>query len=160
MDLQTLIASHKNGQSYQELADRTNGIITRASFQAIATRTVKAFPSPDTIRGLAAALNVPESSIIRATAESLGLGKDDPRGPRTPQGIADLEEQHSRLLVKLHHAEEERYYWQNHAHTYKHQARKLSKFFQRLNPITRERPYMLAGTGHQAHHMQALAGEK
>lgn len=155
MDLQTLIASHKNGQSYQELADRTNGTVTQPSFQAIATRTATGFPKPETIRGLALALNVPESSIIRAAAESLGLGKDDPRGPRTPQGIADLEEQHSRLLVKLHRTEEERYYWQNHAHTYKHQARKLSKFFQRLNPITRERPYMLTGTGHQYDYMNA-----
>lgn len=151
MDLHTLIASRKNGRSYQAMADSTNGAINQKAFQGIATRETKAFPGPDTIKGLAAALNVNQRTIINAIAESLDLCQDDPTGPRSPQAVADLEEQHSKLLEKLHHLKEQIYFWQNHAATY----RKYRQHFTRLQPIAQQRPWLIAGTQHQADHMNA-----
>lgn len=47
--------------------------MTSQRLQQIATTTPKAFPSPDTIRGLARGLRVSESVVVLAVAESLGL---------------------------------------------------------------------------------------
>ena len=156
MNLHTLIATYKDGRSYQALADSSNGAISQKAFQSIATRETKAFPSADTIKGLATALNVNQRTIINAIAESLGLCQEHPTGPRSPQAVADLEEQHAKLLEKLHHLQEQNYYWQNHAATYKQYRR----HFTRLQPIAQQRPWLIAGTQHQADHMQSLAGEK
>lgn len=150
MNLQALIATHKNGRSYQALADNSNGIMTHQSFQGIATRPTKAFPSPETIKGIATALNVSQRTVILAAAESLGLCKDDPTGPRSPQAIADLETEHTKLLEKTWHLQEQIYYWQNHASTYKQYRR----HFTRLQPIAQQRPWLIVGTQHQANHMQ------
>ncbi|ALQ31223.1 hypothetical protein AA310_05800 [Arthrobacter sp. YC-RL1] len=151
MDLHTLIETHKDGRSYQALADSSNGAISQKAFQAIATREIKAFPNAETIKGIARALNVQERRVISALAESLGLCQDDPTGPRSPQAVADLEEQHSKLLEKLHHLKEQIYFWQNHAATY----RKYRQHFTRLQPIAQQRPWLIAGTQHQADHMNA-----
>lgn len=151
MDLHTLIATHKNGRSYQTLADNSNGTITRAALQRIATYETKAFPGPETIKGIATALNVTQRTVILAAAESLDLLADDPTGPRSPAQIENLEEQHTKLLEKLHHLQEQIYYWQNHAATY----RQYRRHFTLLQPIAQQRPWLIAGTQHQADHMKA-----
>lgn len=73
MNLNELIAVHKSGRSYEELARDCGGGITSQRLQQIATTTPKAFPSADTIRGLARGLRVSESVVVLAVAESLGL---------------------------------------------------------------------------------------
>lgn len=151
MDLHTLIATHKNGRSYQALADSSNGAISQKALQRIATYETKAFPGPETIKGIATALNTTERRVINSIAESLGLCQDDPTGPRSPAQIADLEEQHTKLLEKLHHLKEQIYYWQNHAATY----RQYRRHFTRLQPIAQINPWRKAGTQHQADHMKA-----
>jgi len=155
MDLQTLIATHKNGRSYQALADNSNGTINQKAFQGIATRPTKAFPSPETIKGIATALNISQRTVINAIAESLDLCQENPTGPRSPQAVADLETEHTKLLEKLHHLHEQLYYWQNHAATY----RKYRHHFTRLQPIAQINPWRIAGTQHQADHMQAVESE-
>lgn len=73
MNLNELIAVHKSGRSYEELARNCGGGITSQRLQQIATTVPKAFPSADTIRGLARGLRVSESVVVLAVAESLGL---------------------------------------------------------------------------------------
>lgn len=73
MNLNELIAAHKSGRSYEELARDCGGVMTSQRLQQIATTAPKAFPSADTLRGLAKGLRVSESVVVLAVAESLGL---------------------------------------------------------------------------------------
>lgn len=73
MNLKELIAIHKSGRSYEELARDCGDVLTSQRLQQIATTAPKAFPSADTIRGLARGLRVSESVVVLAVAESLGL---------------------------------------------------------------------------------------
>lgn len=73
MNLTELIAAHKSGRSYEELARDCGGVLTSQRLQQIATTVPKAFPSADTIRGLARGLRISESVVVLAVAESLGL---------------------------------------------------------------------------------------
>lgn len=154
MNLQALIETYADGRSSVQLEKDSNGLTNRETIKALRGgrgKTTTAFPRPDTIRGLAIALGVTEKNIVDATAETLGLTAENPTGPRKPKAVADLEEQHAKLLEKLHHLQEQIYYWQNHAATYKQYRR----HFTRLQPIAQQRPWLIAGTQHQANHMQA-----
>lgn len=73
VNLNELIATHKSGRSYEELAKACGGVLTSQRLQQIATTTPKAFPNAATIRGLARGLRVPESVVVLSIAESLGL---------------------------------------------------------------------------------------
>lgn len=71
--LQALVADWKGDRSYEQLAALSDGRLSRARIQQIATREMKAFPDAATLAGLAQALDVPVQEVVLATARSLGL---------------------------------------------------------------------------------------
>lgn len=71
--LQALVADRKGDRSYEQLAALSDGRLSRARIQQIATREMKAFPDAATLAGLAMALDVPVQEVVLATARSLGL---------------------------------------------------------------------------------------
>lgn len=71
--LQALVADRKGDRSYEQLAALSEGRLSRARIQQIATREMKAFPDAVTLAGLAQALDVPVQEVVLATARSLGL---------------------------------------------------------------------------------------
>lgn len=71
--LQALVADRKGDRSYEQLAALSDGRLSRARIQQIATREMKAFPDAATLAGLAQALDVPVQEVVLATARSLGL---------------------------------------------------------------------------------------
>lgn len=73
MNLQDLIADRKDGRSYEALATACGGTPAAKRLQQIATTPLRAFPDPDSIRGLARGLRVGERAIVLAAAESLHL---------------------------------------------------------------------------------------
>lgn len=73
MNLTELIAIHKSGRSYEQLAKDCGGVLTSQRLQQIATTPLKSFPAPATVRGLAIGLRISESVVVLAIAESLGL---------------------------------------------------------------------------------------
>ncbi|GAB3621140.1 hypothetical protein GCM10027417_24010 [Glutamicibacter endophyticus] len=154
MNLQTLIEVHAQGRTSVQLEKDSNGLTNRETINALRGkrgRPMTAFPKPDTIRGLAHALKVTEQTIILATAESLDLCQPDPNSPKGHQPPPNLETEHTKLLEQHWQLKERLYYWQNHATTY----RKYRQHFKNLTPIAQHRPWLLAGTQHQANHMQA-----
>lgn len=71
--LQALVADRKGDRSYEQLAALSDGRLSRARIQQIATREMRAFPDAATLAGLAQALDVPVQEVVLATARSLGL---------------------------------------------------------------------------------------
>lgn len=76
MKLDELIRTTKGGRSYVALARDTNGKLGAARWQQIATRPLRTFPDPGTIAAIAAALRVPQRTVVLAAATSLGLQVD------------------------------------------------------------------------------------
>lgn len=72
-DLATLIANAKGGRSYDRIAADAGGVPTSARLQQLATKPLKNFPDPDTIRGLARGLSTSVTEVVAACAASLGL---------------------------------------------------------------------------------------
>ncbi|WP_263251603.1 helix-turn-helix domain-containing protein [Saccharopolyspora rosea] len=78
MTLGELIARRREhlGMSYQAIADQasTYGLpLTSTNVYHLATKPLTRIPKPDTLRALAAALQVPVSDVLNAAAESVGL---------------------------------------------------------------------------------------
>lgn len=73
MNLMDLINERKAGRSYEQLSKACGGNPTAGRLQQIATKDLKTFPDPDTIRGLAQGLKVSERAVLNATGESLGI---------------------------------------------------------------------------------------
>ena len=73
MNLQELIAACKDGRSYDDLEKASGGSPTSARWQQIATKVDPKFPDPKTIRAMARALSVTETTVVLAAARSLGL---------------------------------------------------------------------------------------
>lgn len=92
MKLQDLIVDQKAGRSYEQLSKDCGGTPTAGRLQQIATTTLKSFPDPETIAGLARGLRVSSRAVLLAAAESLGL--DVASGSRfeeyLPSGLDDL----------------------------------------------------------------------
>ena len=72
-NLATLIANAKGSRSYDRVAADCGGTPTAARLQQLATKPLKNFPDPDTIRGLARGLSTSVTEVIAASAASLGL---------------------------------------------------------------------------------------
>ena len=73
MKLSELLNERKGDRSYEALERDCGGVPKAARLQQIATKPPKTFPDPDSIRGLARGLRVPERVVLAAAAESLGL---------------------------------------------------------------------------------------
>lgn len=85
MTLATLITSARGHRSYQDLANRSRGQLTKGRWQQLATQPrQKRMPAPPTMTVIAEALGVPLSAVVLAAARSIGLDVDSP----TP-GLAD-----------------------------------------------------------------------
>lgn len=104
-NLQELIQQHKGTRSYAALAKASNGRINASMLHRIANKEAKTFPAAATLEGLAQALNLPINTVILAAAKSAGLN------PQPMPNVNDLNEQ--------------LYYHQHHAATYKNQLQKL-----------------------------------
>lgn len=62
------------GWSYQTLADRTEGVLTRQRWQQLGTTVrIKEFPEPETLSAIADALQVNITSVVLAAAKTIGL---------------------------------------------------------------------------------------
>lgn len=73
MNLQELVAACKGDRSYDDLETAGGGSPTSKRWQQIATKVDKNFPDPPTIRAMARALSVTETTVVLAAARSLGL---------------------------------------------------------------------------------------
>lgn len=73
MKLAELIRTLSGGRSYEQLEQACGGTPTRQRLQQITTSDIKAFPSTDTIAGLARGLSVSTRAVVLAAAESLGI---------------------------------------------------------------------------------------
>jgi hypothetical protein len=72
-DLQELIGLRKGDRSYEQLSKACGGLPTAKRLQQLATAPIKNFPDPATIRSLSKGLGVTESTVVLASAASLGL---------------------------------------------------------------------------------------
>lgn len=77
-DLQELIGLRKGDRSYEQLSKACGGLPTAKRLHQLATAPIKNFPDPDTIRGLSKGLAVTESTVVLASAASLGLDVHTP----------------------------------------------------------------------------------
>lgn len=77
-DLQELIGLRKGDRSYEQVSKACGGTPSRQRLQLLATEPIKNFPDPDTIRGLSRGLGVTESTVVLASAASLGLDVHTP----------------------------------------------------------------------------------
>lgn len=73
MTLQELIAACKGDRSYDQLEAAGGGSPSSKRWQQIATKVDRNFPDPPTIRAIARALAVTETTVVLAAARSLGL---------------------------------------------------------------------------------------
>ncbi len=76
MDLAGLIAANKRGRSYDKLEKDCGGEPTSGRIQQLATQTLKTWPTPAVMHGLARGLGVSAGRVVLATAESLGFRMD------------------------------------------------------------------------------------
>lgn len=77
-DLQALVGLQKGDRSYEQLSKACGGLPTAKRLHQLATAPIKNFPDPDTIRALSKGLGVTESTVVLASAESLGLDVHTP----------------------------------------------------------------------------------
>jgi hypothetical protein len=72
-NLAVLIADRKGTRSYDRLAEDCGGTPSSGRLHQMATRPLKNFPDPDSIRGMANGLGVTVTDIVMAAARSLDL---------------------------------------------------------------------------------------
>lgn len=102
MNLQDLIAQHKDGRTYAALADASGGLVKVKALQGLAgTKSASGFPSIDTLQGIATALNLHINDVVLAAGRSAGLDTEP--------------------MPNVHDLNERVFYHQHHAATYKAQ---------------------------------------
>jgi hypothetical protein len=75
-----------SGLSYDQLAARTDYVVSRQRFQQLGTSTrLKEFPEPATLAAVAEAIKVDVAVVVLATAKSIGLSVD--MGSRSDLGM-------------------------------------------------------------------------
>lgn len=136
MNLQELVQTHTEGRSLREIAENSHGKLSASQLSLLATKPVAGFPKPETIRALARAFQIPHMTIILAACETLDLAQENS------------------MAAELR-------YWQSHAKHYKSQVENyrqqnedLRRHFRNLNPIARDRPWLIVGTGHNREHLE------
>ncbi|EOM77649.1 helix-turn-helix domain-containing protein [Rhodococcus rhodnii] len=104
--LADLIAARKaeRGWSYQQLADRVEGAISRQRWQQLGTGVrIKEFPEPATIQAIADALEVDVTLVVLAVARSIGFSvrrQESALAAMLPPGADQLtEEQRDAVLA-------------------------------------------------------------
>lgn len=70
LNLAALIADRKGTRSYDRLAEDCGGTPSSGRLHQMATRPLKNFPDPDSIRGMANGLGVTVTDIVMAAARS------------------------------------------------------------------------------------------
>lgn len=68
-----LLIERKGERSYARLAEDCGGVPAGRRLQQMATRPLRNFPDPDTIRAIARGLQVSVTDVVLASARSLGL---------------------------------------------------------------------------------------
>lgn len=106
VDLATLIASLKGDLSYEDLATRSGGVVTRQTWHALANpRRRKAnLPDPPTIEAVARAFGIPVRTVVLAAATSVGLdvGSAEVRfADRLPPSVDELGDVEREALLTL-----------------------------------------------------------
>lgn len=116
--LQELIAANKGTRTYVALAEASNGQLSDRTIHGIATKTAApTFPTPNTLNGIAAALNLPINDVVLAAAKSAGLNTQPTNvAERINESVPDPD------LADLR---EQIFYHQHHAATYKNQLQEL-----------------------------------
>lgn len=104
-NLQELMAQHKGKRSYATLADASGGLVSSKVLEGIVNRPPAGFPSTDTLKGIAVALNIPISDVVLAAGCSAGLD--------------------THPMPDVHQLNEQVFYHQHHAATYKAQMAAL-----------------------------------
>jgi hypothetical protein len=100
--LRALVASRRGDRNNAELSRDCGGIPTQSRLQQLANNTIKVFPDPDTIRGLARGLNVTVEQVISACAADLSLPMGTPDDSALVLGGARyLPETSQQILVNL-----------------------------------------------------------
>ena len=101
-DLRELIAGTKGERSYEALSRDCGGVPTSKRLHQLATTTLKNFPDPPTIEGLARGLGVTVTEIVLASARSLGLSVRDLSDVASidPTGLTDEQTDAVRHVVR------------------------------------------------------------
>lgn len=76
MDLAALIDTQRGGRTYAQLEKDTGGSLGAARWQQMATRGLRNFPTPQSLRAVARALHVSDETVLLAAGTSLGLRID------------------------------------------------------------------------------------
>jgi len=71
--LETLILDRKGTRSYDELSRACGGNPTAKRLHQLVARPMKAFPDPETIKGLSRGLNSSTTDVLLAAARSLDI---------------------------------------------------------------------------------------
>lgn len=74
-ELAELILTRKGSRSYSDLADRSG--LSRAAIHRLAKSPIRTVPDPETLRGLAAALDVSIDRVAVAALRSAGVPVTD-----------------------------------------------------------------------------------
>ena len=104
MDIATLIRATKGDRSYEQLSEACGGEPTAGRLQQIATKPLKEFPEPRTIRSLARGLGVGERRVVLAWAETLGLDVEraEPRLVQLlPPAAASLDDEQTAAVLAV-----------------------------------------------------------
>jgi hypothetical protein len=93
------------GKTVRQLEDDSGGLVRFQTFQELANHAPKQFPKdPKTITGMAAALNVPESTVVLAYATGLGIDVHNASSNftlRLPPGLDRLDPVMQDALITL-----------------------------------------------------------
>lgn len=100
--LRNLIHTRRGDRTNLDLSKDAGGIPTQSRWQQLANKPMKLFPDPDTIRGIARALNVTVEQVISACAADLDLPMGTPdESALVLGGARSLPESSQQLLVTL-----------------------------------------------------------
>lgn len=73
MNLRELIAAHRHHRTYTQLEHDGGSILGAARWAQLATGELRGFPSPESLRCIARALDVTEETVLLAVGASLGI---------------------------------------------------------------------------------------
>lgn len=93
-----------DGKSYRALEESSGGRVKYQMFQKLATKPPLQFPKDrDTIEGIAAALEIPESTVVLAYARGIGLDvtTDSLLADLLPRGTEDLDIEMQNAIVAV-----------------------------------------------------------
>lgn len=100
--MQRLIADLRGDRSFDRLSRDCGGVPQLNRLHRMATKELRGFPEPETIRGLSRGLNVSATRIVMACARSLGLNVlDSDPDELVLQGAGALPQESKDLLMSM-----------------------------------------------------------